>query len=109
FCRPIDMQLLKRFLKALPWMLISPVVMVVTVNALAATDLLWKLMGRTLPNRAGSDKPRNTASVVILNWNAKDLLEKYLPSVIQAMQYNELIAVDNGATDDRAELVRRQL
>src|SRR4051794_6236302 len=102
------MQLLKRFLKALPWMLISPVVMVVTVMALAATDLLWKLMGRTLPNRAGSDKPRNTASVVIPNWNGKDLLEKYLPSVIQAMGDNEVIVVDNGSTDGSAEFIRRQ-
>src|SRR5947207_5868004 len=34
------------------------------------------------------------ASVVIPNWNGRDLLEKYLPSVIEAMGGNEILVVD---------------
>ena len=79
------MELLKRFLKALPWMLISPVVMVVTAIALAATDLAVETAGDRTPARRSRTRirrPRRAASVVIPNWNGRDLLEKYLPSVI---------------------------
>ena len=59
--------------------------------------------------------PKNTmpdtrsASVVIPNWNGRDLLEKYLPSVVEAMAGsadNEVIVVDNGSEDGSAEFVR---
>jgi GT2 family glycosyltransferase/glycosyltransferase involved in cell wall biosynthesis len=101
------MALLKRFLRALPWMLVSPVVMVVTVIALALTDLLWKLVGR-VQDLPGNPPAANKASVVIPNWNGKDLLEKYLPSVIEAMADNEVIVVDNGSTDGSADFVRQR-
>ena len=49
------------------------------------------------------------ASVVIPNWNGRDLLEKYLPSVIEALAgdpANEVVVVDNGSTDGSADFVR---
>ncbi len=49
------------------------------------------------------------ASVVIPNWNGRDLLAKYLPSVIaawRAIRTNEIIVVDNGSEDGSAEFVR---
>ena len=52
--------------------------------------------------------PRAPPSV-IPNWNGKDLLEKYLPSVVAALAgnpANEIIVVDNGSTDGSAEFVR---
>lgn len=99
------MAFLKRFLKALPAILLSPAVMLVSVLALAFTDLAWKLFGRRdqTPSKAPD---RRGASVVIPNWNGKDLLEKYLPSVIESMGGNEIIVVDNGSTDGSAEFVR---
>jgi len=39
-------------------------------------------------------------AVVILNWNGKKLLEKYLPSVIEHSQQAQIIVADNASTDD---------
>jgi GT2 family glycosyltransferase len=50
------------------------------------------------------------ATVVIPNWNGRDLLERYLPSVIAALSHNpanEIIVVDNGSTDGSSEFVRQ--
>src|SRR5262249_30216810 len=51
----------------------------------------------------------DAASVVIPNWNGRDLLEKYLPSVVTALAgnpRNEIVVVDNGSTDGSADYVR---
>ncbi len=51
---------------------------------------------------------RPPASIVIPNWNGRDLLEKYLPSVIAACDFNlgdELIVVDNASTDGSSEWI----
>ena len=56
-------------------------------------DLVWTAVRaggtrrqarRTAPRRSS----RTAASVVIPNWNGKDLLEKYLPSVVEALAGN---------------------
>lgn len=40
-------------------------------------------------------------AIVILNWNGKDFLKKFLPSVLNSRYSNfELIIADNGSTDD---------
>lgn len=39
-------------------------------------------------------------AVVILNWNGKDILKTFLPSVINYSKEAELIIVDNGSTDN---------
>jgi GT2 family glycosyltransferase/glycosyltransferase involved in cell wall biosynthesis len=99
------MELLKRLLRALPLLLLSPFLLAASFAAL----LLAQLFGprRTLtPAKA----PRtNAASVVIPNWNGRDLLEKYLPSVIEALAgnpANEVVVVDNGSTDGSADFLR---
>jgi GT2 family glycosyltransferase/glycosyltransferase involved in cell wall biosynthesis len=99
------MAFLKRFLKALPLIVLSPLILLVSIAALALADLAWKLIGRR-DEAPSTPARRRGASVVIPNWNGKDLLEKYLPSVIEAMGGNEIIVVDNGSTDGSAEFVR---
>ena len=103
------MAFLKRLLRALPLLLLSPLLMAVSFLALAATDLCWKLLGRKAAS-ADADPPRaNAASVVIPNWNGKDLLARYLPSVVAALAANpanEIVVVDNGSSDGSAEFVR---
>ncbi len=95
--------MLLRFLITLPLILISPVLALVPWLALLATDLAWKLFGRFL---TPVNRPPRThaASVVIPNWNGRDLLDKYIPSVLAAMQNghpdNEVIVVDNASVDD---------
>lgn len=41
-------------------------------------------------------------SVVILNWNGRDMLAKYLPSVVEfsSLPGVEIVVADNGSTDD---------
>jgi GT2 family glycosyltransferase len=45
-------------------------------------------------------------AVVILNWNGKGLLEKFLPSVTAYSQGAEIYVADNASTDDSVEFVR---
>ena len=48
------------------------------------------------------------ASIVIPTWNGRDLLEKYLPSVIEATtEGDEVIVVDNDSSDGSAAFVRK--
>jgi|HigsolmetaAR201D_1030396.scaffolds.fasta_scaffold07533_4 Predicted glycosyltransferases len=102
------MTALLRLLRTLPLLLISPLVVLVSAATLALADLLWLLFGRRRPP---VDVPCSTkaASIVIPNWNGRDLLEKYLPSVLAAASIhpdNEVIVVDNASTDGSAAFVR---
>jgi len=107
------MAFLKRLLWALPLLVLSPFLMAVSALALAVTDVIWRLFGRRASRRDGMvgtlPNGRGAASVVIPNWNGKDLLAKYLPSVEAALAgnpANEIVVVDNGSTDGSAEFVR---
>jgi GT2 family glycosyltransferase/glycosyltransferase involved in cell wall biosynthesis len=50
------------------------------------------------------------ASIIVLNWNGKDLLAECLPSVIEAAEYDEgdheVIVVDNGSADGSVEFLK---
>ncbi len=102
------MRLLVRLIRLAPLVLLSPVVLLASICALALEDLAWRLFGRRQP-RADTLPAAAAATVVIPNWNGRDLLERYLPSVIQACAGhpgNEIIVVDNGSPDCSAEFVR---
>ena len=46
-------------------------------------------------------------SVVILNWNGRHHLERYLPSVVEHTSGDaEVVVADNGSTDDSLEWLR---
>ncbi|MCX2680812.1 glycosyltransferase family 2 protein [Galbibacter sp. EGI 63066] len=45
-------------------------------------------------------------AVVILNWNGKDLLEKFLPSVIKFSPDANIYVVDNASTDHSVDFVK---
>jgi len=49
-------------------------------------------------------------SVVIPNWNGKELLEKNLPPLIEALQHekgnHEIIIVDDASTDGSVEFIK---
>ncbi len=102
------MALLKRILKALPLLLVSPIMVAMSWATLLLTDLVWFLVGRR--RKPADSMPRtNAATVVIPNWNGRDLLDKYLPSVEAALAgnpENEILVVDNGSTDESLNLLQ---
>ncbi|MEP7361761.1 MAG: glycosyltransferase [Acidobacteriota bacterium] len=96
-------------LRSLPLLILSPLLVGFPMLALALTDLCWAVGGRRKPP-VNSKPDTRSASVVIPNWNGRDLLEKYLPSVVEALSGhpdNELIVVENGSTDGSAQFVKK--
>ncbi len=98
-----------RFVKALPLVLLFPILLLIAVVALAAVDFVSAFRGKRL---SPDKRPNNvSASVVVPNWNGRDLLEKYIPSIVQALSGsadNEIIVVDNGSEDGSAEFLRER-
>ncbi|MDP3353453.1 MAG: glycosyltransferase family 2 protein, partial [Flavobacteriaceae bacterium] len=52
----------------------------------------------------------NKIAVVILNWNGKDLLEKFLPSIVQFTnpEIADIYIADNASTDNSIAYVKQQ-
>jgi GT2 family glycosyltransferase len=48
----------------------------------------------------------NKVAVVILNWNGKSFLEKFLPNVIKFSSSAQIIVADNNSTDDSVEFLK---
>ncbi|MBV9302206.1 MAG: glycosyltransferase [Acidobacteriaceae bacterium] len=97
-----------RFCAQLLLCAISPALLLISAISLGAADLFFLLFGKKRLTAAEAPKTR-AASVVIPSWNGRDLLEKFLPSVIAATgnrPENEVIVVDNGSTDETVEFVR---
>lgn len=96
-----------RILIGLPLALLTPPFLILAAILLLFCDLICLLRPRRAP--ALSTKPdTRSASIVIPNWNGRDLLKKYLPSVIEAARCcpeSEVIIVDNGSTDGSAQYV----
>src|SRR4029077_17576403 len=73
-------------------------------------DLFSLLLPRRLQS-ADSKPSTHAASIVIPNWNGKDLLDKYVPSILTAIAphpESELLVVDNGSTDGSAAFLRER-
>jgi GT2 family glycosyltransferase/glycosyltransferase involved in cell wall biosynthesis len=101
---------LARLLRALPLLLLSLPLTLLAAAAFLLADLLWVAFGRRRPP-ANRRPATAAASVIIPNWNGRDLLERYLPTVVEAAQDNagnEVIVVDNGSTDGSAGLLRER-
>ena len=97
-----------RLLKGLPLALLGPFFLILDFLGLAIADLI----ALALPRKPAADKRPSTtaASIVIPNWNGRDLLEKYLPSVVASIANHpgsEVIVVDNGSEDDSVDFVWR--
>lgn len=104
------MAIILRLLKNLPLAVLSPLIVPGSLIALWLTDLLHSVIGRPRPLQ-NTTPDRTAASIVIPNWNGRDLLEKYLPSVLDATggnPRNEVIVVDNGSSDGSAEFLRNR-
>ncbi len=96
-----------RFLRALPLLILAPIALAIVAIALAASDLVWLIFNPRGGRRRPADTRPDTraASLVIPNWNGRDLLERFLPSWIAAIANHpgsEIVVVDNGSTDGSA-------
>jgi GT2 family glycosyltransferase/glycosyltransferase involved in cell wall biosynthesis len=93
-----------RLLKGLPLAILAPFFLLIAAFALFLVDLFVRR------RKPGPDRmPERRASIVIPNWNGRDLLEKYIPSVLAAAERcpgTEVIVVDNGSTDGSAKFLR---
>ncbi len=103
------MTVVYRLLLAAATLIILPPLLLLTGAALLLTDMAWRLLGR---RHSGADTlpDRSAASIVIPNWNGRDLLERYLPTVVAATAGNprhEIIVVENASTDGSADYVRQ--
>lgn len=62
------------------------------------------------PTLGESSSSGRSASIIIVNWNGRDLLAQGLPSVLAAVQQDggdhEVIVVDNGSSDGSVAFVR---
>lgn len=100
------MAFLKRLIRALPLLLISPFLMAVSFLALCFVQIFTRRSAALpAPRQAGNQ----AATVVIPNWNGKDLLAKYIPSIRTALAgnpANQILVVDNGSTDGSASFLR---
>ncbi len=97
-----------RFLLALPALLGATLATLLASLAIAAMDLLWLILGRK-QRTADTLAARTAASLVIPNWNGRDLLERFLPSWLAAIENHpgsEVLIVDNGSTDGSADWIR---
>jgi GT2 family glycosyltransferase len=95
------MALLVRVIRALPLLVLSPLLIAAPAMWAALIDAAWLVLGRRRRPRDTRPSTR-AASVVIPNWNGRELLEKFLPSVEAALAgnpENEIIVVDNGSSD----------
>jgi O-antigen biosynthesis protein len=98
-----------RLVRALLISLAAPPLVFLAFAVVGLWDLLRPRGLRRKSPPANTTPDARSASVVIPNWNGKDLLALYLPSVIRAMEgnpANEIIVVDNGSSDGSAEFVR---
>jgi len=58
---------------------------------------------------AGSIIKNTRVAVVILNWNGKDFLEKFLPSVLASTYpYLSIVVADNASTDDSVSFLKNK-
>lgn len=99
------------------WILLLPAQLALWV-LLALADLVRLVL---LPLRRDGAAPQvasppargeaRKCSIVILNWNGKDLLAKSLPAVLEAVRFagggHQVLVVDNGSSDGSVSWLRR--
>lgn len=47
-------------------------------------------------------------AIAILNWNGRDLLERYLPSVVENSSMHKVYVIDNASADDSVSFVKKE-
>jgi GT2 family glycosyltransferase/glycosyltransferase involved in cell wall biosynthesis len=88
--------------------ILSPLLFLGVAVCFAISDAIFRLKRRE-PLAQDRRPDTGAVSIVIPNWNGRDLLANYLPSVIEAIRAvprSEIIVVDNGSADGSVEFLR---
>ena len=92
------------------WLVLLPVQLLLLV-ATALAELISLLLRTIRGPFSLSHTPRDRCSIVILNWNGRELLEECLPAVVCAIETDgrnhEVLVVDNGSSDDSVGWIRQ--
>lgn len=84
-------------------LLFLPFDLAIVLILLAAEVLCWPRSWFLARSRHVEEPDRSKASIIVLNWEGRHLLEEFLPSVLAAVRHDgrdhEVIVVDNGSTD----------
>jgi GT2 family glycosyltransferase/glycosyltransferase involved in cell wall biosynthesis len=95
-----------RVLRDLPPALLAAPILAISALALLIADLVSTFLPAK-PAPRDRRPATGAASIVIPNWNGRELLEAHLPPVIAAAEAeSEIIVVDNASTDGSAAFVR---
>jgi GT2 family glycosyltransferase/glycosyltransferase involved in cell wall biosynthesis len=81
------------------------------VASLFFADVVGRLNTQHVIRNTGVGRPDTSkASIIIPNWNGRELLEQCLPSVLEAVKSDggghEIIVVDNHSTDDSVRFLK---
>jgi GT2 family glycosyltransferase/glycosyltransferase involved in cell wall biosynthesis len=81
------------------------------VASLFVADLVsYRRTQHAIRNTEGARPDTSKASIIIPNWNGRELLEQCLPSVVEAVrsdgESHEIIVVDNHSTDDSVRFLK---
>lgn len=94
------------------WILFLPLQVAIILLFLLCDLLRLLLPGAPAPARGQGSAERRTdvCSIVILNWNGRELLQQSLPALFKAIRFaakdHEVIVVDNGSSDGSVEWIR---
>ncbi len=89
--------------------LLLPVLLAVWLT-IAFFNLICSLAGTSQQDGPSNIPPKSDiASIIVLNWNGKDLLAQGIPSILEAVRRDgrphEVMVVDNGSTDDSVQYI----
>ncbi|HYK91279.1 MAG TPA: glycosyltransferase family 2 protein, partial [Acidobacteriota bacterium] len=90
-------------------LLLTPFLVILAAALLLLNLVQLAMRFRRRPVQESGAPPAKLASIIVLNWNGKDLLAQGLSSIMEAVRVDgrphEIVVVDNGSTDGSAEFV----
>jgi|WetSurSiteA1Bulk_404760.scaffolds.fasta_scaffold03452_2 GT2 family glycosyltransferase/glycosyltransferase involved in cell wall biosynthesis len=103
---------LRALLLILVTILLLPLLSVVCLTILCF-NILYVFAGLTRKSIPSEAPPKSgLATIVVLNWNGRDLLAQGLPSILEAVRVDgrphEVLVVDNGSTDGSREFLKER-
>ncbi len=99
--------------RSLPYVLLLLPFDLIVIGSLLLTEMVGVFLRLLRPGTSRFRVPSGaTATVQILNWDGRHLLEESVPAALEAIRQaggdHEVVVVDNGSTDGSADFVRER-